>query len=110
MLSPADVEKRVSMRMPASIVPVLTTSETPARSWPRAQEVDHERLLTSLQASKRIDLGPYGAWLGPARLYANVERAYREFRSEPADAPWDMTATFDAIYGVARARRCEVEF
>ena len=68
------------------------------------------RGLTSLQASKRIDLGPYGAWRNPARLYANVERAYREFRNEPADAPWDMTATFDAIYEVARARRCAIEF
>ncbi len=69
-----------------------------------------ERGLTSLQASKRIDLGPYGGWRGPARLFANVERAYRELRHEPADAPWDMPATFDAIYEVARARRCQVEF
>jgi cyclase len=68
------------------------------------------RGLTSLEASKRIDLGPYREWRGPARLYWNVERAYREFRNEPADAPWDMTATFDAIYEVARARRCAVEF
>jgi cyclase len=69
-----------------------------------------ERGLTSLQAAKQIDLGPYGGWRGPARLYANVERAYREFRHQPADAPWDMTATFDAIYEVARVRRCKVEF
>jgi glyoxylase-like metal-dependent hydrolase (beta-lactamase superfamily II) len=68
------------------------------------------RGLTSLQAAKRIDLGPYGGWRGPARLYANVERAYREFRSEPAEAPWDQTATFDAIHDVAKARRCELEF
>jgi cyclase len=68
------------------------------------------RGLTPLQASKRIDLGPYGDWRSPARLYVNVERAYREFRSERADGPWDMTATFDAIYDVARARRCAVEF
>jgi glyoxylase-like metal-dependent hydrolase (beta-lactamase superfamily II) len=68
------------------------------------------RGLTSLEASKRIDLGPYGAWRSPARLHANVERAYREFRNEAADGPWDMTATFDAIYEVAKARRCEVEF
>jgi len=69
VLSPAAVEKRVWMRMPASIVPVLTTGENrlglagpfdalhrPARagfchdqrnatalSWPRDQEVDHAR-------------------------------------------------------------------
>jgi cyclase len=69
-----------------------------------------ERGLTSLDASKRIDLGPYGSWHAQARLYANVERAYREFRGEPDDAPWDMKATFDAIYEVAKGRRCEVEF
>jgi cyclase len=69
-----------------------------------------DRGLSALEASGRIDLGPYAHWRSPARLYANVERAYREFRSEPADAPWDMTATFDAIYEVARARGCEVEF
>ena len=69
VLSPADVEKRVWMRMPASILPVVTTGENglvlaepfdalhrPARAafchdqenatalfWPRAQEVDYER-------------------------------------------------------------------
>jgi len=69
-----------------------------------------EQGLTSLQASKRIDLGPFGAWRAPARLYANVERAYREFRNEAIDAPWDLTTTFDAIYEVAKARGCEVEF
>jgi glyoxylase-like metal-dependent hydrolase (beta-lactamase superfamily II) len=69
-----------------------------------------ERGLTSLQAAKQIDLGPYGGWRGPARLYANVERAYREFRNEPPDAPRDMTATFDAMYAVAKARGCQVEF
>ena len=66
--------------------------------------------LTSLEASKRIDLGPYAEWRAPARLYANVERAYRELRHEPADAPWDMAKSFDAIYAVARARGIEVEF
>jgi hypothetical protein len=32
----------------------------------------------------------------------NVERAYREFRGEPPDKPWDQAKTFDEIYGVAR--------
>lgn len=66
--------------------------------------------MTSLEASKRIDLGPYGEWRAPARLHANVERAYRELRNGPADAPWDMAKSFDAIYHVARARGIEVEF
>ena len=66
--------------------------------------------LSSLDAAKRIEFGPYGQWNAPARLYMNVERAYREFRNEPADAPWNKPATFDAIYKVAKAREIEVEF
>jgi hypothetical protein len=69
-----------------------------------------ERGLSSLEASKRIDLGTYADWRAPARLYLNVERAYREFRNEPADAPWNSMTTYDAIYKVARARGLEVEF
>ena len=45
--------------------------------------------LTSLDAAKRIEFGPYGEWRAPARLYMNVERAYRELRNEPPDAPWE---------------------
>jgi glyoxylase-like metal-dependent hydrolase (beta-lactamase superfamily II) len=66
--------------------------------------------LSALEASRTIDLGPYGGWRAPARLYMNVERAYREFRSEAADAPWDHAKTFDAVYSVAKARGIEVEF
>jgi cyclase len=66
--------------------------------------------LTALDAAKRIEFGPYGEWRAPARLYMNVERAYREFRNEPPDAPWDMPGTFDAIYEVANARGIEVEY
>lgn len=66
--------------------------------------------LTALEAAKRIDIGPYGQWRGPARLYANVERAYREFRHEPSDAHWDTAKMFDAVYRVAKARGFEIEF
>ena len=66
--------------------------------------------LTSLEASKRIDFGPYGAWRAPARIYLNVERAYREFRNEPEDKPWDSAKSFDSIYQVAKAREIAVEF
>ena len=66
--------------------------------------------LTSLDAAKQIEFGPYGEWRAPARLYMNVERAYREFRSEPADAPWDMAGSFDAVYQVAKAKGIEVEY
>jgi cyclase len=66
--------------------------------------------LSSLDAAKRIEFGPYSEWRGPARLFMNVERAYREFRNEPPDAPWDSPATFDAVYQVAKAKGIEVEF
>jgi cyclase len=66
--------------------------------------------LSSLEASKRIDFGPYAKWRGPARLYLNVERAYREIRNEPANAPWNSARSFDAIHEVAKARGIEVEF
>jgi glyoxylase-like metal-dependent hydrolase (beta-lactamase superfamily II) len=66
--------------------------------------------LTALEASKRIDLGPYAQWRGPGRVYLNVERAYRELRNERADAPWDSAKTFDAVYDVAKAKGIEVEF
>jgi glyoxylase-like metal-dependent hydrolase (beta-lactamase superfamily II) len=66
--------------------------------------------LPALEAAKRIEFGPYGDWKAPARLYMNVERAYREFRGEPPDAPWNTPATFDAIYEVANAKGVPVEF
>jgi cyclase len=66
--------------------------------------------LPSLEAAKRIEFGPYGEWRAPGRLYMNVERAYRESRDEPPDAPWNSAATFDAIYEVAKAKGIEVEF
>lgn len=66
--------------------------------------------LTSLDAAKRIEFGPYAEWRAPARLYMNVERAYREFRNDPPDTPWDSAGTFDAIYEVAKAKAIEVEY
>jgi cyclase len=46
--------------------------------------------LPALEAAKRIDLGPYAGWNEPERLIFNVERAYRELRNEPIDAPVDV--------------------
>ncbi|WP_295448310.1 MBL fold metallo-hydrolase [uncultured Thiodictyon sp.] len=66
--------------------------------------------LSALAASKAIDFGPYGGWRGPARLYMNVERAYREFRNEAADVPWDHAKTFDAVLAVAKAKGIPIEF
>jgi glyoxylase-like metal-dependent hydrolase (beta-lactamase superfamily II) len=66
--------------------------------------------IPSLEAAKKIEFGPYSEWRAPARLYMNVERAYREFRNEPPDASWDSAATFDAIYQVAKVKGIEAEF
>ena len=66
--------------------------------------------LTSLAAAKRIEFGPSSEWGAPARLYMNVERAYREFRDEPPDAPWDAAKTFDAIYEVAKSKGIKIEY
>jgi glyoxylase-like metal-dependent hydrolase (beta-lactamase superfamily II) len=66
--------------------------------------------LSALEASKNIDFGPYGGWRAPARLYMNVERAYRELRNEPANAPLERVKVFDAVRAVAKAKGIEVEF
>lgn len=69
-----------------------------------------EKGLSSFEAAKRIDLGPYSTWRAPSRLYLNVERAYREFRHEPEDKPWDSARSFDLIYKIAKARGLALEF
>jgi glyoxylase-like metal-dependent hydrolase (beta-lactamase superfamily II) len=51
-----------------------------------------------LDAAKRIDLGPYAGWTEPERLLFQVERAYREFRGQPYDAPFDVMAMFRGMY------------
>jgi len=69
-----------------------------------------KREMTSLEAAKRIDLGPYSSWSAPARIYLNVEQAYREFRGEPMDASPSPVAVFDAIFKLAKSRAIRVEF
>jgi cyclase len=54
--------------------------------------------LSALEAAKRIDLGPYAGWTEPERLVFNVERAYRECRGEPYDAPIDVTGIFRSMF------------
>jgi len=48
-----------------------------------------DRGLTTAEASKAIDPGPYAGWTEPERIVFSVARAYREFRGEPYDAPSD---------------------
>jgi cyclase len=54
--------------------------------------------LSALEAAKKIDLGPYANWTEPERILFSVERAYREFRREPFDAPVDAVAIFRGMY------------
>lgn len=66
--------------------------------------------LSSKEAAARIDLGKYANWKAPTRLVINVERAYREFRDEPTDAPWDLPKIFDGMYHLAHDRGLPLEF
>jgi len=60
--------------------------------------------LPALEAAKHIDLGPYAKWTEPERILFNVERAYREFRGEPFDAPIDVAAIFQGMHELRQAR------
>ncbi len=64
-----------------------------------------DRGLSAVEAAKRIDLGPYAGWTEPERIVFQVERAYRELRGEPFDAPIDVTPLFGAMYELAREQR-----
>jgi glyoxylase-like metal-dependent hydrolase (beta-lactamase superfamily II) len=69
----------------------------------RAESRRHfEAGLSALEACRKIDLGPYAGWTEPQRLVFNVERAYRELRGEPFDAPIDIGAGFAAMNELAR--------
>ena len=64
-----------------------------------------EQGLPALEAARRIDLGPYAGWTEPERIVFNVERAYRELRGEPFDAPIDLLGTFRALAALRSERR-----
>lgn len=72
-------------------------------AWVRTS-ADGSPALSALEAAKRIDVGPYADWTEPARLVFNVERAYRELRGEPFDAPIDAVALFRQMYELETAR------
>jgi cyclase len=59
---------------------------------------------SALEAARKIDLGPYADWTEPERLLFNVERAYRELRGDPWDAPIDAVALFRGMHELAQAR------
>lgn len=57
--------------------------------------------LSTLEAAKRIDLGPYADWTEPERMIFNVERAYRELRGVAYDAPIDAVVLFRQMHELA---------
>lgn len=61
--------------------------------------------LSALEAAKKIDPGPYAGWTEPERLLFNVERAYREFRGQPLDAPFDAMGIFRGMIELREAQR-----
>jgi glyoxylase-like metal-dependent hydrolase (beta-lactamase superfamily II) len=63
------------------------------------------RGLPALEAAAQIDLGPYAGWTEPERVVFNVDRAYRELRGEPWDAPLDVPALFRGMAELRQRRR-----
>jgi len=61
--------------------------------------------LTTRDAARRIDLGPYAGWTEPERIVFQLERAYREFRGERFDAPIDVTHVFRDMIELRAERR-----
>ena len=53
--------------------------------------------FTTLEAARRIDLGPYGLWTEPERLAFQVDRAYRELSGVPWDVPVDTSRVFAEV-------------
>jgi cyclase len=77
------------------------------RQYVRAEAKPCFRLGPSaMDASKKIDFGPYAGWRAPARSCMNVERAYRELCNEAGDTPWDHAKNFDHLCEVPQARGC----
>lgn len=57
-------------------------------------KVHHAAGRSPLEASKRIELGPYAGWTEPERLAFNLHRAYRELDGKPWDERLDTMAVF----------------
>ncbi len=60
--------------------------------------------LSTLEAARRIDLGPYGLWTEPERLAFQLDRAYREFEGAAWDAPVDIAKVFTEMAALAADR------
>jgi glyoxylase-like metal-dependent hydrolase (beta-lactamase superfamily II) len=56
-----------------------------------------ERGLSTLEAARSIELGPYAGWTEPERLAFQVDRAYRELSGGSWDQPVDTTKVFAEV-------------
>ena len=63
----------------------------------REARAGYDAGLSTLDAAKRIDLGPYAGWTEPERLAFQVDRAYREFQGRAWDEPVDTTKVFAEV-------------
>jgi len=52
---------------------------------------------STIDAAKRIELGPYAGWTEPERLAFQVDRAYREFSGTSWDTPIDTMRVFSEV-------------
>jgi glyoxylase-like metal-dependent hydrolase (beta-lactamase superfamily II) len=53
--------------------------------------------LSTLDAAKKIELGPYAGWNEPERLAFQVDRAYREFEGVGWDEPIEAARVFAEV-------------
>lgn len=60
----------------------------------REAKVHHDAGRTSLDAAKRIELGPFLGWTEPERLAFQIDRAYREFDGVAWDTKVDTGKVF----------------
>ncbi|HVP28509.1 MAG TPA: MBL fold metallo-hydrolase [Myxococcota bacterium] len=54
-----------------------------------------ERGMSLADAARAIDLGPYAGWIEPERIVFQIDRAWRELRGEPWNAPVDFLGLMD---------------
>lgn len=67
-----------------------------------AARLHSEGVREVLEASKRIDPGPWAGWTQPERLVFNVARAFRELRGGPIDEPVPVVELLDAAVALRR--------
>jgi glyoxylase-like metal-dependent hydrolase (beta-lactamase superfamily II) len=61
--------------------------------------------LSVAEAARAIDLGPWARWIEPGRIVFQIDRAYRELRGVPWNAPVDFLGLMDVAAELeARAR------